>query len=123
VALNASDAALGREVFQAIKDLGPCPDKIDELLDQFMREYPDPDKWLERYDSVSVGYRPKSDAENLEMRARPAGAEKPQKSFLAASSGDAAIGAYVRNVLKKIRPESRPTSEKRPSSARVKRKS
>jgi hypothetical protein len=124
VALDASDVALGREVFQAIRDFGPCdPDKIEALLDQFERDYPDTDKWLDRYDSVAVGYVPKRDAQNLEMRAAPAGTEKPQKSFLAASSSDAEIGSHIRSVLKKVRPQSRPISDKRPAAARVKRKS
>jgi hypothetical protein len=122
VALKASDAALGREVFQAIKGMGTCPDGIEELLDRFERDYPDSDKWLGRYDSVSVGYDPEDDARNLEMRARPAGRPKPEKSLLAASSSDAEIGSHIRSLLKKVRPQSRPVSEKHPSAARVKRK-
>lgn len=49
VAMSAADAELGREVFQAIRDVAPCdPGKIDALLEQFARDYPDPEKWLEK---------------------------------------------------------------------------
>jgi hypothetical protein len=129
VALSASDAELGREVFQAIRDMAPCdPDKIDAVLDQFARDYPEPDKWLERYDCVSVAYRPKFDARNLEMSAIPAGkaaaagTQEREESLLPASSGDAEIGAHIMLMLEKVRPQSRPISEKRSSSARGKPK-
>lgn len=123
VASSAPDADLGREVFQAIRDFAPCdPAKIGALLEQFARAYPDPEEWPERYDNVSVLYRPKLDAENLELHTRPAGIEKSEKSLLAASSGDAEIGAHIRSMLKKVRPQSRPTTQKRPSTARGKPK-
>lgn len=129
VALSASDAELGREVFQAIRDMAPCdPDRIDAVLDQFARDYPEPDKWLERYDCVSVAYSPKFDARNLEVSATPAGkaaaagTQEPEESLLPASSGDAEIGAHIRLMLERVRPQSRPISEKPSSSARGKPK-
>lgn len=129
IALTASDAELGREVFQAIRDVAPCdPDTIDASLRQFARDYPDPEKWLERYDSVSIAYRPKIDPQHLDMRATVAGKaaasgrHKPDTSLLPASSSDAEIGAHIRLVLEKVRSQSRPIGETRSSVVRSKSK-
>ena len=102
--LNATDAVLGADVLHALQNVQVRSwEQLDPALARMEKEFPDYDELWQRHHSVYLSFDPKDEA-HLNLDARAAKLNKPNRTRIASDSSKVAVGAAGRKLLAQLGP-------------------